>query len=149
MKAIRILLLSIILAGSIMPVPRDVVAASTVLQVTARVLPSLTLSAEQHAITYQVEKADLQRGYIDLNNAMTVHLKTNMTRDIAIGLNTNGRILARESGSHSYTEGVITISPDGLRPGNPIIRAIDYRVMLDENTIEGPHVLEVALSPAI
>lgn len=129
----------------------EVAASSTLLRVSAQVMPMVILSAEQHILTYRVEKADLLRGYLDLNQAMTVHLKTNVRREITIALVTGGneRIMVKESGTVRFADASITLSPERHAVNEPISRQVDCRVMLSDSIAEGEYILQVNLAPAL
>lgn len=152
MKALEFKLILATLIGIMTLLPAgEAAASSTLVRVSAQVMPMVILTADQHVLTYRVEKADLQRGYLDLHQAMTVHLKTNVRREITIALITAGdeRIMVKESGTARFAEASITLNPERYDANEPISRQVDYRVMLNDSTAEGMHTLQVNLTPAL
>ena len=59
-------------------------ATSARLQVSATVLPFVSFNASQHVTAYQVTSDDMKRGYIDLPNAITVNIKTNLNGEVPV-----------------------------------------------------------------
>lgn len=114
-------------------------AASTTLQVSARILPWLKVSTTPHTSSYQVDSVALERGYIDLPRSLSVHLTTNLQQDIELELNSFG------------PEGVQVASIGSLRiatPGRniPVVRELDLRILLPEGIAQGTYPLQVNVS---
>jgi hypothetical protein len=126
-------------------------ASSAVLQVSATIRPWVAFKAVQHLYSYRVTTADLQRGYVDLAESITLEIKTNIQRDISVKFSSESgeRILFRESAGGNFFENEYTLYPDRRSPAEAISRKIDSRIMLTTNSKEGVYPLNVAMLPEI
>lgn len=121
-------------------------ATAEKLHVTATVLPFVFFNSIQNVATYQVRSDDIKRGYVDIPNAVTVTLRTNVTRGITVIVDNrgSGRILLKENRSGDFMGNSINLSTDGHRAGELISRSFDSRIILPADAQEGVYPLSVA-----
>lgn len=126
-------------------------AASAFMQVSATIRPWVVFNAVQHIYSYNITAADLQRGYVDVAGSITLDIKTNIRKEISVKFTseTGEKILFKESTGGSFFAGEYTVDPGSQRPGDVIIRKIDSRIMLANNSKEGVYALSVSMSPEI
>lgn len=127
-------------------------ATSTRVQVTATVLPYVNVNAAQHVASYRVSSDDLKRGYVDLPNALTVTMRTNLHGVVPVIVDNDirgGRFLLRESGAGSFMDGSLALNTAGHLPGAVISRNYDSRIVLPADTKEGTYPLAITMMPAI
>jgi hypothetical protein len=125
--------------------PAQANSSSAVVRVQATIRPWLKFSATQLASTYQVTAEDIRRGHIDLPQAITVQIQTNIPEEIHFDIASGGpeRILVGDGGSIPTDAFRIT----GAKPAVPVTRTLDMRVVLPAGTTEGTYPLMVALAP--
>lgn len=141
-----IFLMAIILLGT----STSFAATSARVQVTATVLPFVSLNAIQLVKTYQVQQEDIKRGYIDLPNSMSVKVRTNLNADIPVIVeNLMGSVLIRESGRVDFVGNVFHLNIAGNRPYTQISRIYDLRILLSADMIDGVYPLNISMTPAI
>jgi hypothetical protein len=140
-------ILSVILLSSV-PV---FAATSAKIHVTANVLPFLTFNATQHVTTYQVRSTDLKRGYVDLPSAITVNIRTNVNSGVPVIVDNweNGKVLVKESGTGSFSDGSFILNVVGYRPGTVISKNFDSRIVLPPDAQEGVYPFTISMMPAI
>ncbi len=126
-------------------------ATSASIHVSATVLPFVSFNAAQHVATYQVSSEDLRRGYVDLPNAITVNVRTNMSGGVPVFVDNwgGGRILVKESGTGNFQENSFTLNTAGYRPNSLISKHYDSRIILPADAREGVYPLTISMSPAI
>ncbi len=126
-------------------------ATSARLHVSATVLPFVSFNAAQHVTTYQVNSEDLRRGYVDLPNAITVNVRTNINGGVPVIVDNQGgaRILVKESGRGSFQGSSFTLDTAGYRPNSLISKNYDSRVILPDDAREGVYPLTISITPAI
>jgi len=126
-------------------------ATSARLQVSATILPFVSFNATQHVTTYQVKSEDLKRGYIDLPNAITVHVKTNMNGGVPVIVDNwgEGKVLVKESGTGIFSGSSFTLNTVGFRPNTSISKNYDSRIVLPADAQEGVYPLNITMTPAI
>lgn len=125
--------------------PAQANASSAVVRVQATIRPWLKFSATQTAHSYRVTAEDIRRGHIDLPQAITVQVQTNIPEEIHFDIASGGpeRVLVGDGGS--IPSDVFRIA--GARPAVPVTRTLDMRVVLPAGTTEGTYPLMVALAP--
>lgn len=123
-------------------------AATSTIHVSATVLPWVNFNAEQHVISYRVTDEDLKRGYIDLPASVTVHLKTNVKKQVAIFVQNTGseRIAIRLAGSGRFLEDFVTINSAEYKVGEMISSSMDTRVIFSGESKEGTYTLNIPLT---
>jgi hypothetical protein len=121
------------------------------LQVSATILPSVSFNAVQNVTSYQVNRADIQRGYVDLPNAITIKVSTNFKAGVPVIVQNSGaaKVLIKEKGSPSFAGNAFTVDTSEHRPNVPFSKDYDSRVILSADTQEGDYPLIISLSPAI
>jgi hypothetical protein len=126
-------------------------AASAKLHVSATVLPFVSFNAAQHVATYQVNGEDLKRGYVDLPNAITVNVRTNVNGGVPVFVDNwgAGKVLVKESGTGNFVESSFTLNTAGYRPNSLISKNFDSRIVLPADAREGVYQLTISMSPAI
>jgi hypothetical protein len=126
-------------------------AASANLRVSATIPPWVSFNAIQHAATYQVRSEDLNRGYIDLPNSMTVNVRTNVNGGIPVIVDNwgSGRVLIRESGTATFSDGSFTLSTVGYRIGSLVSKSFDSRIVLPADAHEGVYPISISVTSSI
>lgn len=125
--------------------PEPAAASSATLNVQATIRPWLKFSASQPFGSYQVTEQDIRRGYLDLPQALTLQMQTNIPEEVSFEITSNGpeRIFLHENGSGMA--GALVIA--GNHPAVPVTRVLDLRIMLPANARTGTYPLQVALAP--
>jgi hypothetical protein len=126
-------------------------ATSAKIQVSATVLPFVSFNAAQHVMTYQVNSEDLKRGYVDLPNAITVNVRTNLNGGVPVIVDNwgEGKVLVKESGTGNLPGSSFTLHTAGFRPNTFISKNFDSRIVLPADAREGVYPLTISMSPAI
>ena len=121
------------------------------LQVSATVAPFYSFNAIQNVASYQVNSADLKRGYIDLPNTITVKVRTNLTAGVPVFVENSAatRVLIKESGRSGFAENAFTVQTSDYRPNTPLSKSYDLRIVLSNDATEGNFPLVLSISPAI
>lgn len=145
-KFFSALLIAILLGAS-----PSFAATSAKLHVTATVLPFVSFNAIQNVTTYQVNSEDIKRGYIDLPNAVTVNVRTNLNAGIPVMLESLGenRVLISESGRAAFVDSIFTLNTAGYRPNAPISKSYDSRIVLSADAKDGVYPLIISMVPAM
>jgi hypothetical protein len=117
---------------------------SAILHVQATVRPYLQFSATQPSGSYRVTVADIRRGHIDLPQALTIQMKTNIRDEIRFDVASGGpeRVLLKTPGGLSNAVRMAAASPATL-----VSQTLDMRIVLPSETREGVYPLQVALMP--
>lgn len=146
-RTVKILMVIILAAFQSLP---SVAATSVKVHVSATVLPYVDFRASQNVKSYQVRSEDLQRGYIDLPNAITVNLRTNTQNGVHVMIENlgSGTVLVKESGSAVYAESWLTLDNAGYRRGEPVSKQFDSRIILPPDAQEGTYPFAVAMLSA-
>lgn len=149
MKRVRYLAILIVLTVS--SAQYAFAASSATLQVSANILPFVSIQAVQHVATYRVDKMDIDRGYLDLPGSMTVNLRTNVTTGVPVVFDTSdgARVLIRERGRNDFAEGRFTVVTGDVRPNTPISKTFDFRVIIPGGTRDGLYPLAISVAPTI
>jgi hypothetical protein len=118
-------------------------AASTSVRVTARVLPWLNVSAIPHVSSYRVDAEDIQRGFVDLPNSLSIQLATNLRSDIDLSLSSFGpeRVLV---GSANSGSDIIRI--EAQASNLPVLHEVDLCVILPSDIEQGNYPLQLNIS---
>ena len=126
-------------------------AAPAKLHLSATVLPFVSFNAVQNVTSYQIKSEDIQRGYLDLPNAITVKVQTNLKAGVPIIVENFGaaKVLIKESGSPGFAENAFTVRITDSRPNTAIIKSYDSRIVLSSDTKEGSYPLTISITPAI
>jgi hypothetical protein len=127
-------------------------ATSARIQVTATILPFLNFNATQHIATYHVSSEDLKRGYVDLPNAITVNVRTNVSGGVPVIVDNwggGGRVLVKESGTGNFRESSFTLNTAGYRANSLISKNFDSRIVLPADAKEGMYTFNISMTPAI
>jgi hypothetical protein len=147
MRIAKLAIAGILAFASVLPwaPPAQANASSAVVRVQATIRPWLKISATQTAHSYRVTAEDIRRGHIDLPQAITVQIQTNIAEEIRFDIASGGpeRLLVGDGGS--IPSDVFRIA--GARPAVPVTRTLDMRVVLPAGTVEGTYPLMVALAP--
>jgi hypothetical protein len=124
--------------------PAQAASASAVVRVEATIRPWLKFSATQPVSSYRVTAEDIRRGHIDLPQAITIQMQTNIREEIRFDIASSGpeRILVQ---ADNGLADVIRMA--GEHPEAPVIRVLDMRIVLPANVSEGTYPLHVALMP--
>lgn len=142
---VRLLLgiLCLLLAAAMLP-PPQAHAASTSIHVSARIRPWLDVSATPRIASYQVDAVAIKRGFIDLPNALSLRLATNLRSEIDLNLSSfgPGQVLVA-NGAH---QGSDLLRIPALAGNQPIIRELDLRVILSSDMKEGNYPLQLSVS---
>ncbi|HKL26078.1 MAG TPA: hypothetical protein VJ910_07645 [Desulfuromonadales bacterium] len=119
-------------------------AASTSLRVTARILPWMDLSAVPRVASYQVDAEDIERGYVELPNSLTIRMATNIGSEVDLSLDNfgPGRVLV----ANGNFPGSDLIRMDQLSSSVPVSRNFDLRVMLPPGIEQGGYPLQLNVS---
>lgn len=129
-------------AALLTPSPAN--AASTSVRVSARILPWLDVSATPLVSSYRVDNEDIRRGFVDLPNALSIRLATNLRSDIDLNLSSFGPERIVVGGNESFGSDLLRIPAP---PGNePVISNLDLRVILSDDMQEGDYPLQVNVS---
>ena len=126
-------------------------ATSAKLQVSATVLPFMSFYASQHVTTYQVKSEDLKRGYVDLPNAITVNIRTNLNGGVPVIVDNwgEGKVMVMESGTGNLPVSSFTLYTANNRPNVVVSKNFDSRIVLPADAREGIYPLTISMSPAI
>jgi hypothetical protein len=126
-------------------------AAPAKLRVSATILPFLSLNAVQNVTTYQVKTADIQRGYIDLPNAITIKVRTNLNTGVPVIVENSGtaKVLIKEKGRPVFVGNTFTVDASEFRPNLPFSKDYDSRIILSSDAQEGNFPLLISITPAI
>lgn len=121
------------------------------LQVSAAILPFVSFNAVQNVTTYQVNSADIQRGYVDLPNAITIKIRTNLNTGVPVIVENSGnaKVLIKEKGNSGFQGSTFTINAAEYRPNFPFSKNYDSRIILSADAQEGDYPLIISLTPAI
>lgn len=121
------------------------------LHLSASVAPFYSFNAVQNVTAYQVNKEDLQRGYIDLPNSITVQVRTNLNAGVPVLVENSAaaRVLIRESGGSGFQENAFTVKTSDYRPNTPFSKSYDFRIVLTDGASEGNFPLVLSVTPAI
>lgn len=119
-------------------------SASAVVRVQATIRPWLKFSASQPTSSYQVTAEDIRRGHIDLPQAITIQMQTNIREEISFNITSGGpeKILFQ---TDSGLADAVRLT--GEHPAIPITRVLDMRIVLPADVREGTYPLQVALVP--
>ena len=90
--------------------------ASAQLKISVTVLPHVNLSAVQRVTSYLADSAALERGYVDIPNALTVTIRTNV-RDAVFAV--DGALVKTGTDSWGNT---FTLDTADFRPGSVITK---------------------------
>lgn len=126
-------------------------ASSAVLQVSATIRPWVSFNAVQNMHSYKITAADIQRGYVELPESITIEIKTNIDRDIPVRFTSEGgeRILFRESAGGAFFENECWLNSVRQVPMQVISKKIDSRIILTKNSREGEYQFNVFMTPEI
>jgi hypothetical protein len=115
------------------------------------VLPFVSFNAAQRVSNYQVQDVDIKRGYVDLPNAISIDIKTNVAERVPVIIEggANCRILFKESGTELYSDSTFTVNTAGYRPNSLITKTYDSRIILPADTRKGTYPLVITMMPAI
>lgn len=121
------------------------------IQVSATILPYVNFNAIQHVATYHVGSEELKRGFVELPNAITVNVRTNVSGGVPVIVDNwgVGSILVKESGTMNFQGGSFTLATAGYRPNSPISKNFDSRIVLPADAREGVYPLNITMTPAI
>ena len=121
------------------------------LHLSASVAPFVSFNALQNVTTYQVKSEDIQRGYVDLPNSITIKLRTNLNAGVPVIVeNSEGaRVLVKESGRPGFEGNFFTVNAADFRSNTPISKNYDSRIVLPADAREGSYPLTISLTPAI
>jgi len=124
--------------------PAQANASSAVVRVQATIRPWLKFSATQPASSYRVTAEDIHRGHIDLPQAITIQVQTNIREEIRFDITSGGpeKILIQ---TDSGLADAVRLA--GEHPAIPITRVLDMRIVLPADVREGTYPLHVALVP--
>lgn len=147
-KLLHIVLAGALLVGASGPATAQAGTAATAINVRANVLPWVKYDTVQHVSSYTVRREDISRGYVDIPGAVTVNIRTNVRKDVAVRAeHDQGRqLLLRASGMQGSAQSVSTIDTSGHGRGEMITQRLDARVILPSETKEGIHSLVIPLS---
>lgn len=151
MKPVKAHHIAIVFAALLFGTYPAFAATSARLHVSATVLPFVSFNAAQHVTTYQVNSEDLRRGYVDLPNAITVNVRTNISGGVPVIVDNQGgaRVLVKESGTGSFQGSFFTLDTGGYRPNSLISKNFDSRIILPDDAREGVYPLTITITPAI
>jgi hypothetical protein len=125
-------------------VPAQAASASAVVRVQATIRPWLKFSATQPASSYRVTAEDIHRGHIDLPQAITIKVQTNIREEIRFDITSGGPEKILFQTDSGLTDAVRLA---GEHPAIPITRVLDMRIVLPADVREGTYPLHVALVP--
>lgn len=125
--------------------------ATATLQVSVTIRPWMKFNADQKMHTYQVTRSDIEKGYVDLPGSAEINIRTNERKNVAIIVVNEGpeKLQVREANVGAYTETSSALDIGRQIPGIPLIKKLDYRVILPEGTMEGQYALNVTIAPHI
>lgn len=143
-RSIKIMVMFFFAAFLAMP---SFATTSAKIHVSATVLPYVNFNAVQNVYTYQVKSEDLQRGYVDLPDSITVNLRTNTQNGVNVMIENSGsgKVLVRERGTADFTESQITLNNAGYRRGEQISKRYDSRIILPVDAQEGTYPFAIAM----
>ena len=143
--------IALIIAITLFAASSSLAATSAKVRVTATVLPFVSLDAVQHVLTYQVNRDDIKRGYVDLPNSMTVKVRTNLNTGVPVVIENSGdfRILVSESGRADFMGSMFTLNTSDYRPNTQISKTYDSRIVLSADAKDGIYPLIISMAPAI
>jgi hypothetical protein len=126
-------------------------ATSARIQVSATIIPFVNFNAIQHVATYHVASEDLKRGFVELPNAITVNIRTNVNGGVPVIVENcgGGKILVKESGTVNFQGSSFTLTTAGFRPNSLISKNFDSRIVLPAVAREGVYPLNITMTPAI
>jgi hypothetical protein len=127
-------------------------AASAQIHVSATVPPFISLNAIQNVASYSVSSVDIKRGYLDLPNAISIRLRTNLGTGVPISVESalgEAKVLIKESGSTEFVGTTFTVPTADHRANLPINKSYDSRIVLTDDSKEGSYPLIISLTPAI
>jgi hypothetical protein len=121
------------------------------LYVSATVAPFVSFNAVQNVTTYRVNSEDIQRGYLDLPNAITVKVKTNLGAGVPVTVENFGgaRVLIKESGRSVFEGDTFTVNTGDYRSNTQISKNYDSRIVLTADAKEGDYPLIISMTPSI
>jgi hypothetical protein len=124
--------------------PAQAASPSAVVHVQATIRPWLKFSATQPSGSYRVTAEDVRRGHIDLPQAITISMQTNIREEISFDISSYGpeRLMVRDDGGLTNA-----IRLAGTHPSVPVTRSLDMRIVLPPDAREGTYPLQVALAP--
>ena len=142
------LLVAIIL---VLGAPLCSAAASAKLHLSATVTPFLSFNAIQNVTTYQINSEDIKRGYVDLPNAITLQVRTNLNAGVPVMVENSGtaKLLFKESGRSGFAGNAFTVDSASYRFNTPIRKSYDSRIILSTDAQEGSFPLLLFITPAI
>ena len=125
---IMILIIPILFAGYDASAMRE----ENVIYARARVLPVLKYSVIHQESSINITKADLEKGYLDVNRALILSIKTNSANGYSLSLFVdsnlfNGVTLFNGNNSYRFTEsgGEVHMPFQGL---NPVRKELSFRL---------------------
>ncbi len=124
------------------------------LHVSAYVKPVVTASYEYRKQVIYINTEDIERGYIDIPNAVVVHVRTNSRKGYLLSLNIRGNhfndVWVSDNASLtviSSGKGLIKIPYADSSTEN--INELSFRLYLSENIQPGQYAWPVALDVSI
>ena len=146
MRVANLVIAGILALSAIHPWASPVQAASSsaTVHVQATIHPWLKFSATQPSGNYRVTAEDIQRGHIDLPQAITISMQTNIREEIRFDVSSYGpeRIMVLDGGGLAD---VVRLA--GTHPSVLVTRSLDMRIVLPPDAREGTYPLQVALAP--
>jgi hypothetical protein len=146
MRVAKFAVAGILALATVQPwaVPAQAASAGAVVRVQATIRPWLKFSATQPASSYRVTAEDIRRGHIDLPQAITIQVQTNIREEIRFDIASGGpeKILFQ---TDSGLADAVRLT--GEHPAIPITRVLDMRIVLPADVREGTYPLHVALVP--
>jgi hypothetical protein len=124
--------------------PVQAASSSAVVHVQATIRPWLKFSATQPAGSYRVTAEDIRRGHVDLPQAITISMQTNIREEIRFDVSSVGleRLMVRDGAALAD---VVRLA--GTHPSVLVTRSLDMRIVLPPDAREGTYPLQVALAP--
>jgi hypothetical protein len=124
--------------------PVQAASSSATVHVQATIRPWLKFSATQPTSSYKVTAEDIRRGHIDLPQALTISMQTNVREEISFDVSSQGpeRLMVLDGDSLADA-----VRLAGTHPSIPVTRSLDMRIVLPPNALEGTYPLHVALAP--
>lgn len=126
-------------------------AANGRLRVSAVIPPFLRFNAVQNVTSYEIKSADIERGYLDLPNAVTVSITTNLRSGIPVAVENlgNERVVVKETGATQFNGSSFTASDRAFRPNTPFTVTLDSRILLSSESREGRYPLKLSVTPSL
>ena len=151
MKLRKVLYIATAFAAVLLGAHPGFAATSAQIRVSATILPFVSFNAAQHVTAYQVTGADLKRGYVDLPNAITVNIRTNLNGGVPVIVDNwgGGRVLVKESGTANFSDSTFVLNTAGYRLNSLITKKFDSRIVLPADAQEGVYPFTISMTPAI